>query len=448
MPPAPIDSAANASKLEQRSLDGPAVAAALQQRARSRPADGRWSLDELTLAAWVLRPEVAVARAEVDAAHAAAAVDSRRPNPPLDGSVERVGNPTENISPWVVGASLGLVIETGGKRGIRRDRALAREQALEWQLAETMWRTRADLRRALLNRTLAARTLALDDQEVGLRRDYLDWIDTKLRYGAATSQDRLAASEARSRAESQRDLDAAALASASAGLAAAAGVRSLPALAPVDLDALPDFAAADLERSRELALTHRLDVRRALADYDVAEQDLRAAVAAQYPNFTLGPGYLFDQGARKITLTPNLPVSLFHSGRPAVEQAVATRRVAALKFDQVQADALAAVDRSIALYRATTRALASAEGAEREASATLAAARRRLAAGAADRGEVLGAGIDRVLRERNTLDARRAVVDAMSALEDAVQRPLFPASTLQLASQGRTQAPAPQRNHP
>ncbi|HEU4618917.1 MAG TPA: TolC family protein, partial [Gammaproteobacteria bacterium] len=153
--PAPLDPSAHAEKLERRSLDDPAVAAALARRGDAPPADGRWSLDELTVAAWTLRPDVAVAEAQVGAARARANVEGLRPNPSVDGSLEHVTNETQGVSPWVVGAALGLTIETGGKREIRRRRALAQLESLEWQLAETMWSARAALRSALLEHAFA-----------------------------------------------------------------------------------------------------------------------------------------------------------------------------------------------------------------------------------------------------------------------------------------------------
>jgi outer membrane protein TolC len=429
--PAPIDPAANAARLERRSLDDPAVAAALARRDQGASSDGIWTLDELTVAAWTLRPDVALASAEVDAARAAIPVDAQRPNPSADGSFERVTNDTDSRSPWVVGAGLGLTIETAGKREIRRRRAAAAAQALEWQLAETMWTARAALREAALVRAFARRTAALDDEEADLRRSYLGWIDTKLEFGAATTQERLTASEALSRIESQRAIDRAALASSSAALAAEVGVAALPEVAAIDFDAIPRLEDAGLAAARELALTNRLDVRRALADYAVAEQDVRAAVAQQYPNIALGPGYLYDQGDRKITLTPSLPVPLFHGAGAAVERAVAARTAAALKFDQVQADAIAQIDTSVALYRAMLGALGAAEDAEGGAERSLAAVERRLDAGAADRGEVLAARIDLLVRKRNALDALHALVDGITALEQGIQRPIFPPSTLE-----------------
>jgi cobalt-zinc-cadmium efflux system outer membrane protein len=435
VPPAPIDPADNARKLEERSLDDAAVAAALQRYGQRRPETDEWSLDQLTVAAWALRPEIAVAKARLEAARATTRVEAQRPNPTAAGTVEGVTNKTPGVSPWVIGAGLNLTFETAGKRDIRRQRALVQERTLQWQLGEALWAARSAVRNALSARVLAEQTVSLDDEEVSLRRAYLEWIETKLRYGAATSQDRLLAAEVLGQIESQLQLDRAALASASASLATAVGVA--PAAfsgivpRPPDFDNVPTMPASDLAAARELALTNRLDIRRALSEYEAAEQDLRLAVAQQYPNIVLGPGYLFDQGDRKITLIPDLPVPLFHTGAAVVDGAVAARAVAAELFNQVQANALAQIDTSFALYQATLKAYAAARQAEGQARQTFQTAQQRIEAGAADRGEVLGAHIALLVRRRNTLDARRAVVDAVNSLEDGIQKPIFPPSSIE-----------------
>jgi outer membrane protein TolC len=237
---------------------------------------------------------------------------------------------------------------------------------------------------------------------------------------------------------SRRELDQAALATATATLAAAVGVsaqeveRVSPESPP--LSELPDIDRATVDRARELAIVNRLDVRRALADYEVAEQDLRAAVSKQYPDLTLAPGYLLDQGDHKITLALDLPVPLFHGAKASIQSAIADRAVAAAKFDEVQAAALAAIDVGFARYQSSRGALQAAERAERAASDAEATLEKRFAAGAADRGELLAGRIASAGLKRAALEARRVSVDATTALENGIQSPLFPTSSLETSA--------------
>jgi len=171
-------------------------------------------------------------------------------------------------------------------------------------------------------------------------------------------------------------------------------------------------------------------VRRALEEYAVAEQDLRAAVATQYPDLTLAPGYLLDQADHKITLGLDLPVPLFHSANAAIKRAIADRAVAAAKFDDTQAAALGAIDVAVAEYDAALAALAAVEQGERDAADTVTSLERRLAAGAANRGQLLAGQIALAGLKRSTLTARRALLDAVTALEQGVERPLYPPSQI------------------
>ena len=163
----------------------------------------------------------------------------------------------------------------------------------------------------------------------------------------------------------------------------------LPPLAGV-----PPIADADVSAARDLALVNRLDVRRALEEYAIAEQDLRAAVATQYPDLTLAPGYLLDQADHKITLGLDLPVPLFHNANAAIQRAIAERAVAAAKFDDTQAGGARRDRRGVS--RSTTRARR-ARGRRAGPSATRPTrsrrSQRRLAAGGADRGELLAGEI-------------------------------------------------------
>jgi outer membrane protein TolC len=435
VPPAPLDAAANATRIAARSLADPAVQAALGRHDLA-VAENAWSLDQLTLAAWTLRTDLAVARLSVDAARAATAVDSERPNPTVTAPLEKVTD-SDVADPWVIGAALALTFETGGKREIRRALALAQERSLEWRFGEALWTARAEVRAALLDVAFAQALVAIDEDTARLQREYLSWVETRLAHGAATTSERLAAVQALNQAESRGALDGVALATASAVLAAAVGVapRELASVQPLlpALDGLSNLGALDADAARSVALVNRLDVRRALAEYEVAEQELRAAVASQYPDVTLAPGYTVDQSDHKITLGLDLPVPLFHNSNAAIRRAIAARAVAAAKFDDVQAGALAAIDVGFAQFEATRGALAAAERAARDAEGAVAALERRLAAGAANRGEVLAGQVALAGLRETALTARRALLDAATALENAIERPLYPESSIDAA---------------
>jgi len=175
---------------------------------------------------------------------------------------------------------------------------------------------------------------------------------------------------------------------------------------------------------------NRLTVRHALADYSVTEEALRMAVAKQYPDFNLGPGYNYDRGDHAITLTTGAIIPLLHDERDAIAEAIAIRSRAAAQFQAAQSQALGEIDTASARVRAAYAAFDEARSVEESANNAVAEANRRLSAGAADRGMVLTAQLGLALAQRASLDALRAVTDAVGSLEDGVQRPIWPASTL------------------
>lgn len=430
-PPAPLDPAVSAHRLEARSLDDARVAAALARTGLSTAAG--WNLDSLTVAAWALRPEIAVAAADVAAAMAAERTAAELPNPTLSlDPAYLYDNASGNLSPWTLAASLGFTIETGGKREIRRAQSRAESQVRRWQLAEATWQVRQDIRKALIARLVAQQSLATAERETSLRQSFSAWVENAFRFGAVAQTDRLNAATSLAQAQGALRSARGDLATADAVLAAAVGVTSehfpFKALTAPLIDMLPEPGGADVLRNE--ALINRLSVRRALADYAVTEQALRMAVAKQYPDISFGPGYIYDKGDRGVTLNLGFTLPLFHGGQAAIDEALAARAKAATQFEAAQSTALTEIETASARYGATLAAWTESKAAEEAADQAAAAVDRRLAMGAADRSEVVTAGLVQVASKRATLDALRAALDALGALEDGLQRPLWPASTL------------------
>jgi cobalt-zinc-cadmium efflux system outer membrane protein len=435
VPREPIDPAESARRLTSRSLQDPRIAQALERAGLPLPEQSGWSLDALTVVAWTLRPDVVIAAEDIAASSAAERVARQIPNPTVSlGPGYLTHNANQNVSPWVMSTAVGFTIETGGKRSIRAAQARATTQTLKWQFAEMLWRTRQEVRNALLSRQLAQASLTLAEEEAGLREAFSGWVDTEIRYGAGTQPERLAAQTSLAQARGQLRTARGDLAAAESDLAASVGVvgENLPLsqVVAVSIDNLPDPEQTPQQTWREWGVINRLSVNHALADYEVAEQDLRLAVAQQYPDLNLGPGYTFDKGDSIITLALALTPPVLHGQRAQIEQAISARRKSATEFEASQALALAEVDTALARYRAAYAALAQARDAEASARAAATSTQRRLTLGAADRGELLTAQLGAVLGRHATLDALHAALTALDAMETSVQRPIWPASTL------------------
>ena len=95
--------------------------------------------------------------------------------------------------------------------------------------------------------------------------------------------------------------------------------------------------------------------------YEAAQSALQLAIADQYPNLTLGPGYQYDFGANKYLLSPSLTLPIFNQNQGPIAAAIAARQQQAARFTALQAGILGAIDRAACAYRTANAALTTAD---------------------------------------------------------------------------------------
>ncbi len=437
LPPAPValDPAAHATALLSMSLDAPPVRQALAAHGLTQPPGGAWTIDALTLAAWTLRADVAVARADITTGKAAERVAAERPNPTLSISPDTIIGAPAGVIPWTLGLAASFVSEPGGKRALRTSRAQADTAIRLARLGEVMWSVRSDVRLA----AIAVRTTQVQQADAtalqALQRSYDRWVAKQVDAGLLSRTERRL---------SQSDIIASDVAVAQARASRGAAEQQLrravgitdPAVAialepPEAAEVLP---LAGLQALVASAVANRLDVARALAEYAAAEIDVRSEAAKRQPDVSYGPVATYDKGDKRIGLNLSAVLPLFHNADASIALAVAQRDSAAQRFYAVQAaaagDAQAAAQRyatAADLRQQTARAVQAQQ-------AGLDAASRRLAAGVANRGEVLAAQISLHQRASAQHESERMLMEAIGALETAIQRPLWPTSALTSAA--------------
>src|SRR4029453_248465 len=102
-----------------------------------------------------------------------------------------------------IATALAFPIETAGKREIRVAQAQADTETRRWRLAEMLWLAGTEWRRAVVVHGIAQQSVALAEGELALRADYLDWVDTQIRFGLGIGADRLTALTNLARAQAQ-----------------------------------------------------------------------------------------------------------------------------------------------------------------------------------------------------------------------------------------------------
>ncbi|HET6202013.1 MAG TPA: TolC family protein [Planctomycetota bacterium] len=433
-PPRPLDPARTAAEFEARSLADPGLRAFAERNLPAPPSPWppkTWSLPLLAFAAFYFHPDLDAARARAEVAEAGIVSAGARPNPRLVIAPGFLADTHISVSRWLVGVDLQIPIETAGKRGLRVARAERLAGAERFALAETAWSVWSGLRGAFLDHLFAARALEVAREEESARGEVAGALERRFAAGEASRPD---LEEARAGlAETRRASRAAEGLAAQTRIALAASL-GLPARA---LDGA-SFEERDLERpeadadlasqARSDAVLHRLDLRRALEEYAAADASFRLELAKQFPDLDLGPAYEFDTGEHKVRLLASLVVPLFQGNEGPIAEARARREESAARFLSLQARVFAETEAAAERCRGALAELAEAEASLEAAASRERAGRSAFEAGATDRLEAAFGRLARIAAERARLESARKARAALGALEDAVERPVDPAT--------------------
>jgi outer membrane protein, heavy metal efflux system len=386
-----------------------------------------WDYEALSWVAFYYHPSLEIARAQWAASRAAQRTMGERPNPII--TLSPGFNPSHDVgvSPWFPAINLDFLLPTSDKRAHQQEIARAEAEAARFAVLATVWQVRIALRAALSDADNADRRLLALRTQAELQQGVLALLEQRVAAGSGVAADVAVARIAALRAE------AAAAEVGSQSLAArtrTAMALGLPvgALSGINLPVAPpsaQFAASALAAARHQSLKSRSDVLVALAKLRAREAGLALETAKQQPDFHLGPGYQWDQGASKwnVALTFELPI--FHRNEGPIGEAVARRDEAAAQLIAVQALAVSGIETAVAARASAGTALDHARRAHAEIEKQNAMVAQRIALGAADRLEVLTARLDLAMAAAALTEAEAAVGVADGQIEDALQIP-FP----------------------
>jgi len=337
-------------------------------------ADTGWTEDRIALTALYFRGEMSLARAMIDEARAGEMTARAWPPFAVDASVSRTARPLENTeSRWSESITATITLELGGKRGARVAGARAAALAAQLRLDATAWQVANDARGAVLGAIAADDDLADATAEASALRELTDLLRARYAEGqlpvaeiARAETDARAATVAAVEAEGTRIDARVALARAlgvSVGRVDTLRLRATPVSSCTVLDALGAQHGDAVVRDSlaTLALEDRADVGVELADYTVADADVRLAVARQYPDLTLGPGLLWDEGIPGWIVNVGLPSLIGGRNRGPIEGAEARRAEQGARVRLLQDSVLEAVDGAVAGCRGVRRLVATAD---------------------------------------------------------------------------------------
>jgi outer membrane protein, heavy metal efflux system len=425
--PRPVVPAQHAAELQRRSLDDQSMRAFVAANLEGASIDGpgsAWSLDSLTLAAFYFHSELDLARAQWSVAEAARITAGERRGMSAGAAAGR-NTTTTTPSPRLVTAAADLTLETGGKRGYRIAQATQLSEAARLNVASIAWQVHSRVRTSLLGLYGALESEKLLSRQQSLHVENVRILEGRYRAGAISAfeltQARLAADSAQLALRDAQRREA----EARASLAAAIGipVEKLDG-ARLTFDEFEEtLAGLDAGEARQQALQNRPDILGALAEYAASQSTLQLAIAGQYPDIRLGPGYEYDQGDNKWSLgfSVTLPAD---RNRGPIAEARARREEAAARFDALQASVLGQIDLAVAGYRAALQKQADASAMLTDLTQQEGVAEAMLRAGAISRSELVALQLQLSVSALARLDALQQAQQAVGQLEDAVQRPL------------------------
>jgi outer membrane protein TolC len=384
----------------------------------------QWDRGELLAVALLRNPQLSVAQAEVSAALAHQVTAAEAPNPDLTLQSEYS---RQEAHPWLYGLSVNWLMRSTQRLRLQQETAHLGTMNMRLKLMEQTWVVRRELVAALSDWEGARRRLVLLER-LAVAQDGLVALEQKrVNAGEDPPSEFVTAEQARIEIEQQRSQIRAEVEVAEAAAARALG------LPPQTLDgvtfAWTDWgvppAVRDEERleARERALLSRADFGVAIGEYAIAETGLKLAVARQYPQLTLGPGYYWDHGIAKFPLDVGftLPVN---RNKGEIAEARAAREVAGKRMLALQADIygeIAAAERGEDSARASTDA---AEGQLETVRRQAARVDLSLRLGALDLREQVGAEVLTLRAELEVLEVRSRLQTARNNLEDALHAPL------------------------
>ena len=425
--PAPLELQRSADQFAGRRLDSvqfrDELTRVLPQAVTSWPPQ-QWDRGELLAVALVSNPQLAVARAEVNAALAHQVTAAEKPNPDLTLQSEYS---RQEMHPWLYGLSLNWLLLSTQRLRLQEETARLGTLNMRLKLMEQTWAIRRELVAALSDWEGTRRRLALLQELAGAQDRLIVLEQKRVSAGEDPPSEFVTAEQARIEIEQQLAQIRAAVEVAEAAAARALGFppQTLDGVTFTwaDWGAPPPVGEEERREARERALLSRADLGVAIGEYAIAETGLKLAVARQYPQFTLGPGYYWDHGIAKFPLDVGFTLPI-NRNKGEIAEARAARELAGKRLLALQADIfgeIAAAERAEASARASTD---SAEGQLETARRQAAQVDLSLRLGASDQREQVGAKVLTLRAELEVLESRSQLQAARNSLEDVLHAPL------------------------
>ena len=263
-----------------------------------------WGIDELLITQKYFNLQLKTADLELEYIESNEKIASLRPLSSIGALYERgdVGDPSENLFKF----GYTFTYETANKRLIRYELsfnetqlALLEKELIHWKLRRALI---INLTEYINNQDL----IQILKNKIRLQQSIVHMIQKRLNYGIASKVDvmreRIKFNSIQKELVKHQNLQL----NITKKLATLVGL-SLEQfnLVAIDIKKTKDklttslsryFTGIDQTKMHSIALQNRIDLRQKLANYAIAEANLKLEIAKQYPDMTFTPAYIYDFG--------------------------------------------------------------------------------------------------------------------------------------------------------
>lgn len=430
--PKPITPSRMAIAFENRSLDDPKFATflAAQTGQTSKLPIATWDLPTLTYAAHYFHPDLNIARAEWQLAQAKAQTAKQKPLPTINGGIARSNRANGDINPFAYSFGIDLPIVTHGKNEIKIAGFAHLSNIAKLKIAQTAWQLRQQVASTFINLQDNALQIEIAKKEIALNQAISNMLTKRLQYGEASSLEISAAtrqlqlSEADLQKLTQQALSLKAALAKNVGVPLSA-VQTLQfdfdGLAAKDID---DALILDAKTTQQDALLNRLDIRIGLEEYAIAENQLKLAIAKQYPDVSISPGVGYEFGDHVWSLGFSSLLTLLQKNKAGIAEAKAFRRLSVAKFEQLQTNVMAEASIARAQYIQANQQRQSRQLVLNQTKEAYAKVASQFDAGIIDRLNLTLAKTPILTAEKNLIASVKQLNLAKLNVENSLQKPL------------------------
>jgi len=304
-----------------------------------------WGLKELVYAQQFFNPQLKTAKIQWELAQTNEAISILYP-PTSIGL--KIGQETTNkeLTKKIFGGGFSFTLESANKRLIRHELSLNKSQLALTGYQLINWDLRIDLFTKLFDFIENQEFIKLTKTELRLKQSVMNMMRKRLEAGIASQidLDRKTIDLNKINQELlQLQMNQSVMRNQLASLVGLSTQKFN--LIPLDskkitsiLDDITILYLKDkkLLELQEISLTKRLDLRKALSNYAIAEAELKLEVANQYPDYTFSPAYAYEFGTRLWSLGIDSIIKSADRNKSFIKRAEKFRELEASKVNSLQ----------------------------------------------------------------------------------------------------------------